>query len=191
MNVFEMFRTWAEEPVTVLAETLEESLRIYAEWIDKHHPDRSDEPSMVYPFTGARLKARPRRAALANRSSPGIAYWNKTANCWTVSPPSGATVADLVEPEPLVSFFQLDADEESDMMIFADSFEGASSIFCAYQLARWGQLPTRFSLTKKSRWDLHGEFATLRDDMEADISGVGRRDYESKWRILPPDHEWE
>ncbi len=88
-----------------------------------------------------------------------------------------------------MGYYRFEAEEGEDAMVFAESLEHATTLYCAYQLDRWGELPTRYSLRKMSRWDLHGEFVTLRDDMQADMSGVAFLDEHDVWRILPPD--WE
>lgn len=187
MNVFEIFRTWAAEPVTIVAEFLDDALRIFEDWVDKHHPSHSEDPGIVHPFTTERLRARPHLAALAARSRPGIAYWSRTACRWTVGPAWAAALLDLAEPEPRVSYFQFDSEERSDFMIFAETLEHATSIYCAAKLHLREDLPKQFSVKKMSRWDLRGDFATLRDDMVSEVCGVGRVDNLGFWRILPLD----
>ena len=144
---------------------------------------------MTYPFVGAALKARPRFAELAKLGTAGISYWSRTASRWVVAPPWGTPLIDLVEPEPQVSYFRFEADLGFDAMVFAETYEEATTLYCAFQLDHWGELPAMFWVRKMTRWDLRGELVVLRDDMEADISGIGRRDVYGNWRILPPDYE--
>lgn len=190
MHVFEMIRDWADEaPVTVFAGTVEEACRIYRDWVDAHHPSAPPQPTMIYCYHDQWRDERPVLARVAKQGRAGIGYWSATAERWLVGDPGDAPLGRLIEPTPNVGYYRFEAEEGEDAMVFASSFEEATTLYCAYQLDRWGELPTRFSVRTMSRWDLRGDLVTLRDGMEADITGVGMRDERGVWRILPPD--WE
>lgn len=189
IKVFEFTRTSAEVPVTIFAHDLDEAEKQYRDWVKTHHPGHSTEPEMIYPYFGSKLKARPFLDAAAALGRVGVGYWKNGTRIWVIGGPEDKPSGDLALPEPRVSFYRVKAEEGDDASVFARSFEQATSLFSAWHLDRWGDLPTRFFIHTLSRWDLLGELATLRDDMEAELTGVAGRDNYGIWRILPPD--WE
>lgn len=187
MQVFEMVRDWAEEPVTVFANTLEEARQIYKRWIAAHHPDRPPQPITIYPFSAEWLGDRVVLGQAAKQGKAGIGYWRRPVGGWLIGAPGEVPLGDICEPEPRIAYYRFEAEEGEDALVFAESVEHATSLYCEQQVDRWGELPTRFSLRKMSRWDLRGELVTLRDDMEGEIAGVACQDEQGVWRILPPD----
>jgi hypothetical protein len=119
----------------------------------------------------------------------GVGYWNRSKRAWAIARPQDEQLGELAPPEGRVGYYQVTAEPGDDAMVFATSFEEATTLYCACHLDAWGSLPERFFIDRRSRWELVGERATLRDDLEAEITGVARRDNDGVLRVLPPD--WE
>jgi hypothetical protein len=189
MQAFEITRTWSEVPVTVFAPTLDDATRIYRDWVEAHHPHQPAEPEMIYPYGGQWLKARVLLGEAVRLNIAGVGYWIPSEYRWSIRSPTDKPLGELAANETRVAYYRVEAEEGEDAMVFAGSFEQATSIYCVFHLDRWGEMPTRFSLRKMSRWSLVGEFVTVRDGMAAEITGVALRDGHGQWRILPPDYE--
>ena len=190
IRAFECVRTWDETPVTIFAKTLDEAERIYGEWACAHHEDQSPDLMMIYPFGEERLEVRPHLDRAASLGRPGVGYWDVSKGSWTIVAPHDDPAGDLAPPEGTVAFYLVqDEQGENDAQVFATSFEEATNLYCAYHTDCWGELPSKFTIHKRSRWELMGEQATLRDGLEAGVTGVAQSDNDGVWRILEPD--WE
>jgi hypothetical protein len=190
MQVFEVVRHWAPEPVTIFAKNEEEARAIYRRWIEAHHDGRPFRPTTIYPFSEQQLTDRPVLAAAAGSNTLGVGYWDRRAERWRIAPPDVSPLGDLVEHEPGVRYYEFTTDEGDFTMVFAESVEHATTLYCAYKLHGWKAVPQRFAIRHMSRWDLKGEHVTLRDDMHAELWGIGLPDNRGIWRIQPPEHNW-
>jgi hypothetical protein len=185
MKVFEIARSWADIPLTVVAPTLEEAERIHREWIEAHHLDRLIAPVSIFPYGEGWLKARPPLAKVAAENKAGIAYWDPGSGSWRVADPKDAPLGLLATPPGPIECYRFEATEEQKPMVFAETHEEAVTIFCWRYEIEWGEEPGWFLVRKLSRWDLVGDLATLRDDMDAGISGIAGKDENGHWRIMP------
>jgi hypothetical protein len=189
IRAFEFTRTWDEIPVTIFARDLDDAEQIYRDWVRSHHPDQSGLPLMIFPYGEDRLEARPLLFEAATLGETGVGYWQGSKGAWIVGQPQHEQLGELAVPEGRVGYYQVTAEPGDDAKVFATSFEQATTLYCAWHIDAYGSLPERFFIDRRSRWELVGEFATLRDDLEAEISGVGRFDNYGVRRILPA--AWE
>jgi hypothetical protein len=189
IKAFECTRHWAEVPVTIFAHDLDEVDEIYRTWVATHHPEQRGEPDVVYPYSGSRLEARLLLDAAAALDTVGVGYWDRRKHAWVVVQAEDPLPGDLAPPEGRVGHYDVKSDEGDDAKVFATSFEEATTLYIAWHADRWGEAPTWFTVHMRSRWELMGELATLRDGLDAEITGVARWDNDGVSRILPPD--WE
>ncbi len=188
-RVFECARSWDNTPVTVFARDLEHAAIIYAEWVKRHFPDKPHGATTIYAFGEERLEARPLLDAAASAGSFGVGYWDAAIHKWLVVQPDSIRLGELAPPLGQVTYFHVTCDEGDDALVFAESIVDASRLYDEWHRDRWGEPPTWFKIESRSRWELVGELATLRDDMVANITGVAAGDMDHRWRILPPDRE--
>jgi hypothetical protein len=189
IRAFEFTRTWNEIPVTIFAHDLDDAEQIYRDWVRSHHPDQSGLPLMIFPYGEDRLEARHLLFEAATRGETGVGYWHPSKRAWAVGQQQVEQLGELAPPAGNVGYYQVTAEPGDDAKVFATSFDEATTLYCAWHIDAYGSLPERFFVDRRSRWGLTGELATLRDDLEAEITGVARKDNEGMWRVLPPD--WE
>ncbi len=188
IKVFEFTRSWADVPVTIFASGMSQAEKIYHQWLSTHHADQPADPDNICIYNETWVAARPHLAKASALGASGIGYWSSLEHRWMVGEPQSDPLGYLAPPEPSVRYFRAMADEGDDARVFATNFEEATSLYCAWHLDRWGELPARFTIHIRSRWELAGGLVTLRDDMEEGIVGIAGVEGEFL-RILPPDHE--
>lgn len=125
MQVFEMARSWAEEPLTIFAADVGEAQSIYAAWVETHHPERPTRPVMVYPYAGFLLEERPELIFGCSTGTAGVGVWNRVGRRWIFVTPGEPLIGDLMRPFSAVKFHQVSASEGDELMVFAESFEEA------------------------------------------------------------------
>ncbi len=189
-RVFECARINRDETlVTVFARDLDHAAMVYEEWAAQHSPERPLGAHTIYAFGEERLEARPLLDAAASAGKFGVGYWDEQQHKWLVGPPDGPRLGELAPPVGRVTYFQVDSDAGDDAIVFAENIVDASKLYDEWHSSRWGDSPSWFTIATRSRWDLVGEHATLRDDMIANVTGVAAGDMDDRWRILPAD--WE
>ena len=191
MNIraFECVRTHSEIPITVFGRTVHDAETIYQKWASKHDEDSPQDLAMIFPYGEARLAARPLLDAAAAQGIAGVGYWDAKRGAWNITDPSDHPRGDLAPPETSSSYYEVVSERDDKAMVIAPSFEQGAKLFVQWHCDRWGEEPQWFSIQKRSRWDLSGDYATLRDGLIAGMIGVAGIDNDGIWRILPPD--WE
>jgi hypothetical protein len=188
MQIFELITDMGGRPMVVVAPDLDEAERIHRIWAETHGLDQFVLGGL-YPSSEDHLIASPLLAELASRSSAGVGYWDTEAGRWILAAPAVAPLGTMHPPIDDIFCFHFDDDGGDRAMVFATCYEHATTLYCAWHLDRWGEVPRVFTARKASPLDLSGEYASLADDLAAGISGVAQRDDEKVWRIMPPD--WE
>lgn len=189
IKVFEFECRWSEIPATIFANDPHEAEQIFREWAALHYPQQCGEPAVIYPFAESRLEARPLLDAAAALDVAGIGYWDSDRCAWVIASASEDAIGERSPPERRVGYYRVEDEGGDTKMVFAKSLEEVTAHYCAWHVDAWGELPTYFSIDKRSHWELLGQLATLRDGLEAEITGVAKWDNDGVWRILPPD--WE
>lgn len=173
--------------MVVVAPDLDEAERIHRIWIETHELARTMVLGGLYPISEEGLKARPLLAELTSRGSTGVGYWDVEKGRWILGAASEAPLGTLTPVTDNVVYFRFEDDEARVARVFAGSYEHATTLYCAWHLDRWGELPDVFTARMASPVDLSGEYSTLLDDLAAGISGVAQQDETGVWRIMSPD----
>jgi hypothetical protein len=189
IRAFECVRPWDDVPVTIFANNLDHAHQIYREWVGRNRPGQPLQLAAIFPYGEDRLEVRPHLDKAASLGTAGVGYWDVSEGSWVIGDPRADPLGHLAPPESNVSFYRVEDPGEPDVLVFANSFEEATVLFQEWHRDAWGSPPERFTIEKRSRWELMGDQATLRDGLDAGITGVARADSDGVWRILPPD--WE
>jgi hypothetical protein len=185
--VFEMFRHWAEEPVTVFAKDLSEAESIYSAWIKAHHPERPVRPITVHPYAGFSLEGRPELVFACHAGKKGIGRWDRLGRRWAIAAPEDPPLGDLARPASSVKYHSVAANDGDELMVFAETFEEAVGFYVAWHLEAYGDVPGGIMINRKSRWQLVLALGSLRDDMDAGVAGVARWTADDGWHIVAPE----
>jgi hypothetical protein len=189
MKVFETIRHWDERPVTVFASNLAHAEEIHVAWIKAHDPTKSTAPHMTHTYEGELLEARPLLASAAKLNVAGIGYFNPSLENWTIAEPGAKPKGPLVPPPSGIDYYSLSTDKAEHAMMFARSYDEAVTFYLAFHMEEYGQAPVHMEIRKRSRWELVGETATLRDQLEAGRSGMAGYTPQGLWRICEPVQE--
>jgi hypothetical protein len=187
MQVFEMVRSWGEEPITVFANDLRDAERIYQRWVEAHHPDRSIRPLMIYPYSGFNLEGRPELGFACERGAAGVGYWDRPGRRWLIAAPDSPLSPDLARPASAVKYHRVTDSDGEELMVFAESFEEAVGYYVTWCLEAYGDVPRGIVINRESRWRLVLALASLRDDMDAGVAGVARWTADDGWHIAEPE----
>lgn len=189
MMVFEFARGDSVPPITVFADELRQAEELFRRWSQAHDPEFNDGPPNVFPFNAQWLELRPLLRSAVKRVQPGIGYWDERSFAWVTHEPEDETDLPLAPAPGKVRLYRFDCEERLQELVFAMSYDEAVRLFCLHHIELWGSLPTSFTARETCRWTLSGPLAVLRDQLEAEITGVAQRDRAEGWRVLPAD--WE
>ena len=86
--------------------------------------------------------------------------------------------------------FKVSFDNDTKTILaFAPNSGQAATLFCTWHDFTLGHMPEEFSVERWQASRLTGEQRSLRTAMEAGHTGIGIRDMNDGWIILPPEDE--
>jgi len=185
-QVFEVFRSWDERPITIFADDLRDAESIYFEWVEMHHQDRPTEPEMIFPYFGRWLLARPELGAVCRLGKRGVGYWDKESSRWTIASPLDPT-GELARPTRGVKYYRARALDGDELMVFAESMSEAAGYYVTWHLEAYGSAPEGMQIHHRSKWQLVLALAPLRDAMDAGDAGIARWSADEGWHIVDPE----
>lgn len=119
----------------------------------------------------------------------GIGWWIDHRQGWIVGPGDGESRGWLNPPHTDVMCFRCSGPDFPELLVFATSPRQACEIFDERSRDAFGWEGELETMQRYVHWLLVGPQVTLREDMDAGLTGVGRECEDGFWRIFAPDHE--
>jgi hypothetical protein len=188
-NVFKISSEITDRPLTVFARDSGHAFDIYYVWRELLYPDIPFTTAKTVQLTVADLAQQPQLAEAAASGLIGVGYFIDHYQGWLIAPPDETVLFDFAPREVWVSAYRFDEGDGEVLLVFATSLEQAVIFRDEWNVVAYGEADEYVGVEVISRWLLTGEKATLRDDMDEGLVGVGEECEDGFWRIFPADYE--
>lgn len=176
-------------PVTIFAKNIGQAQEIFYLWHSHHAPFLAITETTITESSVSHLTDQPQLADAARAGIAGVGYWMGHRDGWCIRPADGDAPGVIAPLVPSVRFFVGKSDDVGEVLVFAESQRDADKIYDEYHRDCMGWSDDAQDLADMSRWLLTGPKVTLREDMDAGLTGVGRECEDGNWHILPADYE--
>jgi len=176
-------------PVTIFARNVSQAHEMFELWHSYHTPFLPITLTTISESSLRHLTDTPQLAEAARAGITGVGYWMGHREGWCIRPADGDTPGVIAPLLPTVRYFVGVSDEIGEVLVFAECRHDADKIYDEYHRDCMGWSDDAQDLTEMSRWLLTDAKVTLREDMEAGLTGIGRECEDGFWHILPPDYE--
>ena len=179
--------TLTSQPLRIAAPNPKAALEIYNVWSARMNGGEPPEGIKIELLSRNSLALEPQLHAVMGEGMQGICYWLGHRPGYAVAAPGEPFMGYVAPPPCKVRCFAVDHDG-GEMLVFASTMDLAHGIYI-----------TRFEdayldgndifVEEISRWLLLGPMATLREDMDLGLNGIGSVFEDGFWRIFPANHE--
>jgi hypothetical protein len=189
-RVFVIFSEAIAYPLTIVASGYEEARNIFAEWFEANCDGGDPREPKVTQLSLMQTAMQPQHADLARQGLSGVAYWLGHRAGWILAASQEPRKGQIAPPLCDVRCFVF-TDEQEELLVFAPTVEAAHSIHVEWNLSNYGERGEFTGAQEVPRWLLQGPQVTLREDMDAGLTGVGSVSEDGLWHIFPADYEPE
>lgn len=177
------------DPVTLVARDIDEAFRLFHLWRCAHAAELADADVMVAALSERDLANRPELSAVLELGRIGVAWWVSDGGNWVVGTADDDALGVIAPPRPPVRCFTFDnVGSESIVYVFAETINAAVEVLRTFN-STWGRgVPHYASASEMSPWLFIGSMVTLREEMFEGKTGVGFRDGDGTWQIIPADY---
>jgi len=175
-------------PLTIIADGKNEAIRIFNAWVERHLPIATCDQTRLKLVTVTALALQPQLAEAAGAGVVGVGYWISHRAGWVVAAPQEEQLGAITPMDPFVRCYSV-VDDDGEMFAFAHSMDEAVTFYTQWSMLAYGEMDETFSVEEVSRWLLRGPQASLREDMDAGLLGIGSVSEDGFWRVWPADYE--
>jgi hypothetical protein len=188
LRVFKVEWEHMPNPLTIIAPDDGAAIRIFDEWVEHHPPLDRWTMRTVSLVSPTELVIQPQLADAVRQGVASVVYFVGHRLGYLLAAPGEAQLGAIAPPEPEVRSFAVN-DGAEETLVFARDLERARELFSTWNALTYGDDGEGAIIEEFSRWLLHGPRATLREDMDLGLTGVGEVAEDGFWHIYPADHE--
>lgn len=177
----------AQDPVTVVAQHMEEAFRLHERWRQAHAPHLAGTDAMLVHLTARDLVDQPQLVEFARSGRVGIAWWNSELGDWGLGEPDGEVLGDTAPPPPPARCFAFTTMEPGGTLVVAETPDQAIDLLNAYSHALNGWDARYGDMVEMSPWLLYGPLITVRGEMFAGKTGVAREGTDGFYKVITAD----
>ena len=175
-------------PLRIVAPDSKVALDIYKVWSARMNGGEPPEGIEIELLSRNALALEPQLHAVMGEGMQGICYWLGHRPGYVVAAPGEPFMGYVAPPPCEVRCYVVD-DDADETLVFAHSMDLARAIYIEWCKEAYGDGGDEESIEEISRWLLPGPMATLREDMDVGLTGVGSICEDGFWRIFPANHE--